>query len=256
MTSKKFVLGIIPARYASSRFPGKPLALIQGVSMIQRVYKRCLKSEFLSDVCVATDDERIEEHVRQFGGNVIMTSANHQSGTDRCLEATVAYSTGRNKKFPDVVVNIQGDEPLVDPGLIDRLIMEFQNEDIQIATPACAFSDIDQVNNSNTVKLVTSVNGNALYFSRSPIPFFRNIHADPEKFLKHIGLYAYRFNILKEICTLQVSALEQAESLEQLRWLENGYHIRVVPCQAEGLCVDTPTDISVVENYMKLHSIQ
>ncbi len=256
MTSQKFILGIIPARYASSRFPGKPLALIHGASMIQRVYERCIKSKSLSAVCVATDDVRIEEHVRQFGGNVIMTSVKHQSGTDRCLEAAVAYSTGRNEKLPDVVVNIQGDEPLVDPRLIDRMVIEFQHEDIQIATPACAFKDIEQVNNSNTVKLVTSVNGDALYFSRSPIPFFRNIPAAPEKFLKHIGLYAYRFDILKKICDLSMSRLEHAESLEQLRWLENGYRIRVVPCQAEGLCVDTPADIFVVENYMKLHSIQ
>lgn len=255
--AKTFILGVIPARYASTRFQGKPLALIQGVSMIQRVYERCLKSQQLSDICVATDDVRIEKHVKEFGGKVVMTSAEHPSGTDRCLEAAIVFSKQyADNKFPDIVLNIQGDEPLIDPAIIDSLALAFHDSEVEIATPACSFRNLEQVQNRNSVKIVTDVNGNALYFSRSPIPFFRNDQPMLENYLKHIGLYAYKTHVLKEICSLKVSSLEKSESLEQLRWLENGYKIRIVRAQSEGLCVDVPSDIQELEKYMKLNSIQ
>lgn len=241
------VLGVIPARYASSRFPGKPLAMIGERSMIQAVYEQSLKCSALHRVIVATDDERIFSHVLSFGGEVMMTSERHQSGTDRIGE--VIGQTGQDY---DVVVNIQGDEPLLDPLQIDKVIQCFFKPDVQIATLKKEISSTDELFNPNVVKVVTAADGTALYFSRFPIPFVRS---QPEsdwlhsaKHFKHLGLYAFRSDILKELVLLKGSSLESAESLEQLRWLENGYRIKVVITDIETIAIDTPEDLLKLTN--------
>ncbi len=247
---KKKVLGIIPSRYASTRFPGKPLVKINGVSMIQRVYEQCMKSHLLTHVLVATDDKRIKKHVQSFGGNVVMTSPDHQSGTDRCLEAYKLFCSNNPDYIPDVIVNIQGDEPLIDPKDIDLLSAAFSDKSVKIATLATPFSDSKQVEGYNSVKIVCNSRGKALYFSRSVIPFFRNKAPVPQLFLKHIGIYAFQTKTLERICKLSVSALENAESLEQLRWLENGVDIKVLVTQNDGLCVDVPEDVKNIEHFL------
>lgn len=244
------ILCIIPARYASTRFPGKPLALIAGKSMIQRVYEQAQKSTLLTYLAVATDDERIFDHVVSFGGNVVMTSAHHSTGTERCLEAFRKLSAQYNF---DVIINIQGDEPLIDPSQIDKLAGCFINHETMIATLAKAFTENEDKNNPNIVKLVTDKAGMALYFSRFPIPYVREKKPSDLICYKHIGLYAYKTNVLKEICKLEPSLLEKAESLEQLRWLENGYRIRVAFTDTESLAVDIPDDISKVEKYISTY---
>jgi 3-deoxy-manno-octulosonate cytidylyltransferase (CMP-KDO synthetase) len=253
--NKPFTLGIIPARFESTRFPGKPLALINGISMIERVYKQCQKAETLNKLCVATDDNRIFEHVTRFGGNVVLTSANHLSGTDRCLEALLILTEKQPGLLPEVVINIQGDEPLINPETIDMLTAAFYHPETDIATVSAPFGSMTAVTNSNTVKIVMDLNGKALYFSRSPIPFFRNELPDAISFHKHIGIYAFRTEVLKTICALPPSKLEQTESLEQLRWLENGFRIQVTETKDEGLCVDVPEDIKVIEEYINKHSL-
>lgn len=252
------VLGIIPARYESSRFPGKPLIEIEGMSMIERVYKQCLKASLLDDICVATDDNSIFEHVKNFGGNVFMTSEKHPSGTDRCLEAAILYSEKNKDSELGIIINIQGDEPLIDPKNINLAVEAFKDTKTQIATLATNFKNSEQLKNPNTVKIAISKSENALYFSRSIIPFVRNPKSenliDNFSFLKHIGLYAYRFHVLKEICKLSESSLEKTEMLEQLRWLENDFKIKIVKCESEGLCVDVPSDIEpVIEAIKKLN---
>lgn len=245
MSSLKFA-GIIPARYASTRFPGKPLAMIAGKTMIQRVYEQAKIA--LNDVFIATDDKRIADAVEAFGAKVIMTSEHHQSGTDRCYDALCQCS----EKF-DVVINIQGDEPFIQPEQIHSLINCFDDANTQIATMAKIVTANDKqsyIENSNHPKLVVNKNSEAMYFSRSVIPFIRSEEREnwisTFQYLKHIGIYAYRSDILAEITKLSPSSLEKAESLEQLRWLENGYRIKVCYTSTETIGIDTPEDLEKV----------
>lgn len=242
---------IIPARYASTRFPGKPLALLGNKPVIQHVYEQA--TSVLSEVWVATDDDRIREAVKKFGGRVVMTRADHKSGTDRIEEA--AEKTGTQA---DVVINIQGDEPFVQPSQIKTLIQLFDNADTQIGTLGKHFENLEAVNNPNSPKIVTDKQGFALYFSRSVIPYIRGAQ-DNEwlshfPFLKHLGLYAYRREVLHEITQLPQSSLEIAESLEQLRWLESGYRIRVGLTDVETVGIDTPEDLQRAEEFLKSRS--
>lgn len=238
----KFI-GIIPARYASTRFPGKPLADMKGKYMIQRVYEQARK--VLDHVCVATDDDRIFNAVRSFGGEVVMTSAQHRSGTDRCFEA---YRTLGGHE--DVVINIQGDEPFIKPEQIESLIACFDSPQIQIATlvrPFEASEGYEALANPNSPKVVLNERHEALYFSRSVIPYLRGV--EPAEWLarhtyyKHIGMYGYRADVLGQITCLPQSSLELAESLEQLRWLQNGYTIKVGITTQETIGIDTPADL-------------
>ncbi|MDR1370469.1 MAG: 3-deoxy-manno-octulosonate cytidylyltransferase [Dysgonamonadaceae bacterium] len=239
----KFI-GIIPARYASTRFPGKPLADMVGKPMIQRVYERV--SGLLDEVCVATDDDRIFDVVQRFGGNVVMTSAEHKSGTDRCREAFVKIG----KPF-DVVINIQGDEPFIQSSQIELIKSCFDDADTQIATLVKPFSPDDDfetsVFNPNSPKVVLNKYNQAIYFSRSVIPYVRGKEYTEwlknAVFYKHIGLYAYKSEILEEITQLPQSTLELAESLEQLRWIENGYTIKAGISHEETIGIDTPEDM-------------
>ena len=233
------VFGIIPARYASSRFPGKPLALINGRPMVQWVYERVQSSE-VRDLVVATDDERIAQCVRDFGGRVVMTSPDHASGTDRCGEAALSLEPDDN----DVVINIQGDEPLISPKEIHLLASAFEDRSVQIATLVNPFTDAVVLQNPNVVKVVMAKNGNVLYFSRLPIPYLREGGTPPSQYYRHIGIYAYRYGVLKQIVQLPTSGLENSEKLEQLRWLENGYTIRALACDYQGIGVDTPEDLA------------
>lgn len=237
-------IGIIPARYASSRFPGKPLADMKGKTMIQRVYERV--KDVLDAVCVATDDTRIEQAVKAFGGNVVMTSNQHRSGTDRCYEAYKKIGKGY-----DIIVNIQGDEPFIHPEQIQTLKNCFDAETTAIATLAKPFQadgDFEStLFNPNSPKVVFNKDHEALYFSRSIIPYIRGKKytewLSSHTFYKHIGLYAYRAQALKEITQLPPSSLEIAENLEQLRWLENGYKIKVGITEQETIGIDTPADL-------------
>lgn len=238
------VLILIPARYASSRFPGKPLAEIGGKPMIQHVVEKA--AVVAEDVFVATDDRRIFDRVEAFGGRAVMTSARHKSGTDRCFEAyrQVAAALGRTY---EVVVNVQGDEPFVRPEQVRALIGCFERPEVQIATLAKRFEHPADIFDPNQVKVVLSARSTALYFSRSAIPCCRG--AEPEAWLhaaayyKHVGMYAYRPEVLEEITALPQGKLEQAESLEQLRWLENGYQIAVRLTGHESVGIDTPADL-------------
>jgi 3-deoxy-manno-octulosonate cytidylyltransferase (CMP-KDO synthetase) len=244
-------LGIIPARYASTRFPGKPLADIGGKIMIQRVYEQV--KPCLDDVWVATDDSRIEQAVIDFGGKVVMTSDLHRSGTDRCLEASVIIGGEY-----DVVINIQGDEPFIQASQIEALKACFlQKSETRLATLVKPFTTRDGLEgllNPNSPKVVLNQSGEALYFSRSVIPFMRGIPKEAwlEKglFYKHIGIYAYRRDTLAEIARLPQSPLELAESLEQLRWLENGYHLQTAVTDVENLAVDTPEDLERIRTWL------
>ncbi len=237
------ILGIIPARYGSSRFPGKPLIDLNGKSMIQRVYEGAQKSRLLCDVIVATDDARIVAEVERFGGKVMLTDPNHPSGTDRCGEIAAHFND------IDVVINIQGDEPLVDFRQLDLLAQAFENENVQIATLGINHVSMQDILNPNRIKIVLDQHQNALYFSRSPLPNFTNATGNPlEKypFIRHIGLYAYRTETLRKLVKLQPTALEQIESLEQLRWLYYGYPIRVVLTDIETPNIDVPADVEKV----------
>lgn len=237
------ILGIIPARYGSSRFPGKPLIDLKGKSMIQRVYEGAKKSTLLSEVIVATDDQRIVEEVERFGGKVMLTNPNHPSGTDRCGEIAAHFND------IDVVINIQGDEPLVDFRQLDVLAKAFENENVQIATLGINHVSMEDILNTNRIKIVLDQHQNALYFSRSPLPNFANATGNPlEKypFLRHIGLYAYRTETLRQLVDLKPTALEQIESLEQLRWLYYGYPIHVVLTDIETPNIDVPADVEKV----------
>jgi len=235
------ILGIIPARYASTRFPGKPLVDIAGKSMIQRVYEQAKKCAQLYEAIVATDDDRIFEHVQGFGGKAVMTSTDHQSGTDRCAEVAA--------NFPeyDVIINIQGDEPYIDPVQISKLISCFNDTDTQLATLIKKVLNEQELHNTNSPKVIVNKDSEAIYFSRSPLPHIRG--QEPQSWLqhftyfKHIGIYGYRADILKHITKLPVSPLEKAESLEQLRWIENGYKIRVAETEIETIAIDTPEDL-------------
>lgn len=244
-------LGIIPARYASTRFPAKPLAILGGKPVIQRVYEQV--AGILDDAYVATDDERIESAVKTFGGKVVMTSTKHNSGTDRCYEALTKISG----QF-DVVVNIQGDEPFIQPSQLEALKACFDDSQTQIATLVKPFTTEDSfeaLQNINSPKVVLNKYHHAMYFSRSIIPYQRNsennVWLENHVYYKHIGLYAYRPEVLKEITALPQSSLELAESLEQLRWLENGYKIKVGISEVETIGIDTPEDLAKAEEFLK-----
>lgn len=235
-------IAIIPARYASTRFPGKPLVSIFGKPMVQHVYERCLKVFDL--VVVATDDQRIENEVKAFGGNVVMTHSEHPSGTDRCAEAAAILAVDFDF---DVVVNVQGDEPFIEPSQLETIKACFDNVNTQIATLVAPITDSELLFDHNKVKVVLGEGGNALYFSRQAIPFQRDI-PDAEwlknhQYYLHLGLYAYRADVLCQIAQLQPSKLERCEKLEQLRWLENGYKITVALTEHVAVGIDTPHDL-------------
>ena len=241
------VLGIIPARYASTRFPGKPLTDINGKTMIQRVYEQA-KSSDLSEVLVATDDQRIFEHVQGFGGKAVMTGEHHQSGTDRCFEAYQQY----NQPF-EYIINIQGDEPFIKPEQINLVASCFQNPQTQLATLIKKIESPEELFNVNSPKVVINKSGEALYFSRQPIPYCRNVPNDiwhrQHTYYKHIGIYGYRTDILEQITQLPPSNLELAESLEQLRWLEHGFKIATAITEFETIGIDTPEDLERVKQF-------
>lgn len=243
-------MAIIPARYASTRYPGKPLAILGGKTVIQRVYEQ-VKS-VLDDVYVATDDDRIYSTVTDFGGKAVMTRADHKSGTDRIEEA--AEKIGLDA---DVIINVQGDEPFIQPSQIKTLMQLFDAPETQIGTLGKPFESIDAVENPNSPKIVTDNRGFALYFSRSTIPYIREKERDSwfgeYPFLKHLGIYAYRREVLAEVTKLPMSSLEKAESLEQLRWLQNGYRIRVGLTDIETVGIDTPEDLTRAEEFLLKH---
>jgi len=238
----KFI-GIIPARFASERFPGKPIADLAGKPLIQWVYERAAST--LDDLIVATDDRRINYVVSEFGGNVVMTSTEHKSGTDRCAEAARIIS--KQKGNIDVVINIQGDEPFMQDEQLEQLMKSFEDESVHISTLATPVTEKEEIFDPNVVKVVTDNAGNALYFSRSPIPFLRNVDQDQWQrnfaFLRHLGIYAYRHSTLQVITELESSPLEIAESLEQNRWLQNGFSIHVEITQTGSIGIDTPEDL-------------
>jgi len=235
------VLGIIPARYASTRFPGKPLVDIGGMSMIQRVYEQAKKCDTLAEVFVATDDTRIFDHVIAFGGKAVMTADTHPSGTDRCAEVA------RLHPEYDVVINIQGDEPFIDPEQINKVAGCFEEPGTQLATLIKKINTTAELYNLSTPKVIINTNHEAIYFSRSPIPHVRG--QEPQNWLyhntyyKHIGIYGYKSEVLQQITKLPLSSLEKAESLEQLRWVENGYRIKVAETDMESHAVDVPEDL-------------
>ena len=243
----KFI-GIIPARYASTRFPGKPLAILGGKTVIQRVYEQV--ASVLDEAYVATDDQRIFQSVESFGGRVVMTRNDHKSGTDRIEEAAEKIETDA-----DVIINVQGDEPFIQRSQLETVKSLFADPHTQIATLGKPFESIEAVENPNSPKIVTDNQGYAMYFSRSIIPYIRGkereqwLKAFP--FLKHIGLYAYRREVLAEITKLPQSPLELAESLEQLRWLQNGYRIKVGLTDIETVGIDTPEDLQRAEAFLK-----
>ncbi len=235
------ILGIIPARYASTRFPGKPLVNIQGKTMIQRVYEQARQSG-LATVLVATDDERILAEVKRFGGEAILTAAHHQSGTDRCFEAYTRYNIPH-----DFIVNIQGDEPFIQPEQINLLTSCFENPATQLATLVKPIESPTELFNPNAPKVVINQHQEAIYFSRQPIPYLRGTDEkdwlQKHTYYKHIGIYGYRADILEQITQLPPSPLEKAESLEQLRWLEHGFKITVAVTHLETFGIDTPEDL-------------
>jgi 3-deoxy-manno-octulosonate cytidylyltransferase (CMP-KDO synthetase) len=243
------VIGIIPARYASTRFPGKPLVDIMGKSMIQRVYERSIQCTSLAKVVVATDDSKIFDHVKDFGGEVVMTADTHQSGTDRCAEVSANYPG-----YP-VVINIQGDEPFIDPEQIAKVAACFDDTETQLATLIKKINTYDELNNPNSPKVIVNTARQAIYFSRAPLPYLRNAPQsdwlNQHTYYKHIGIYGYRADVLMQLTRLSVSSLEKAENLEQLRWIENGYRIRVAETDQETLAIDTPADL---ERILYLHN--
>ncbi|MHA6248166.1 3-deoxy-manno-octulosonate cytidylyltransferase [Pontibacter sp. CAU 1760] len=238
------ILGIIPARFASTRFPGKPLVDIHGKSMIRRVYEQAQQAD-LAEVVVATDDERIREHVTAFGGNVVMTASHHQSGTDRCFEAYTLLD-----KPYEYIINIQGDEPFIKPEQINLVAACFRQPQTQLATLVKKVESEEELFNANAPKVVLNQAKEALYFSRQPIPYCRNVPQDiwhlQHTYFKHIGIYGYRADILEQITQLPPSSLELAESLEQLRWLENGFRISTALTKFETIGIDTPEDLQKV----------
>ena len=245
MNAFNAILGLIPARFASTRFPGKPLADIGGKPMIQRVYEQAAK--ILPTVYVATDDERIAATVRSFGGKVVMTSESHQSGTDRCEEALQQVEKMEGRPF-SAVINIQGDEPFISPLQIEQLALAMTNPENEIATLVKKVANTNDLFNPNKPKVVVGTKNEALYFSRSPIPYLRGVKEEEwhqkHDFYNHIGLYGYRSDILGCITKLPQGKLELCESLEQLRWLENGYRIAVMETNLESISIDTPEDLA------------
>jgi 3-deoxy-manno-octulosonate cytidylyltransferase (CMP-KDO synthetase) len=250
----KFI-GIIPARYASSRFPGKALFVIEGKTMIQRVYEQAKKSTILDDVYVATDDISIENHVKKFGGKAIMTTSNIACGTDRCHDAFLVINEGKAFNPDDVIINIQGDEPLINPEQINLVASCFKSDEVKIATLVKKLDNIDDLLSPNVMKVVCDHQNRAMYFSRSPIPYFRGL--DKQQWVKkhtyfqHIGIYAYRASVLKELRNMPQSELEKAESLEQLRWLQNGYSIYVEQTSYPSHSVDVLGDVDKIVKQLK-----
>lgn len=246
------VIGIIPARYDSTRFPGKPLVLINGVSMIQRVYEQAGKCSGLTKVYVATDDERIEAHVNSFGGNVIMTSHKHRTGTERVSEVAERLQEHDPGHPWDVVINIQGDEPYINPEQIDSVIDRFRDKDVQIATLIHQINSNEELTDPNVIKVIIDKTDRALCFSRAAIPFMRGVETNNwlnhHTYYKHIGLYAYRTQILEIISRLKPSPIEVAESLEQMRWIENGFSIHTELTDIDSISVDTPDDLLKLTN--------
>lgn len=245
--TKKFI-AIVPSRYGSSRFPGKPLADIAGKMMIQRVYEQVIQA--VDEVWVATDDERIANAVRYFGGKVVMTSVDHRSGTDRCAEAVQKVSAETGANF-DVVINVQGDEPFIRPGQIASLKRPFLEEpSTEIATLIQQINQTEVLFNPAEAKVALDIHGNALFFSRLPIPMvFKSEQSDwisQSNYFCHVGIYAYRTDILEKISLLPEGQLEKAESLEQLRWLENGYKIKTVITDQATVGIDTPEDLKKI----------
>jgi 3-deoxy-manno-octulosonate cytidylyltransferase (CMP-KDO synthetase) len=244
------ILGIIPARYASTRFPGKPLVMIEGKTMIHRVYEQASRSNSLSRVVVATDDERIARHVKDFGGEAMLTSDKHSSGTDRCAE--IAQQLGPDYRY---VINIQGDEPFIDPEQIDTLAAVLADGKTEIATLIIPVDSQEVLFDTGEVKVVLNPDMEALYFSRAVIPYFKDVPQHEwhlrRMYYRHVGMYAYRSDILAQLTQLPVSSLEKAESLEQLRWLEAGYKVRCAITHHDSHCIDTPADIEKVLAFMR-----
>lgn len=246
---------VIPARYASTRFPGKPLALLGGETVVSRVWHRAKEVDGVDDVVVATDDGRIFDHVADFGGKgaAMMTSDKHRSGTDRCGE--VMQRLEAEGKYYDVVINIQGDEPFLDPKQIEVLMDCFDRPDVEIATLSTRITSTAELLSPNNVKVVCSSRGDALYFSRQPIPYCRGTEVDGwldrHVYFKHVGIYAFRSTVLTEICKLQPSSLEECEKLEQLRWLDAGYRIMVCPTEHSNIGIDTPEDLAEAEKRLR-----
>lgn len=245
------ILGIIPARYASTRFPGKPLADIGGKSMIQRVYGQCLKAKHLADVIVATDDQRIFDHVIEFGGKAVMTSPDHTSGTDRCQEALEIWLKDSAFEY-QAVINIQGDEPFIAPEDIDLVGDLLHQPTTNIATLVKKITAEKDLSNPNVVKVVLNNHQEALYFSRSPIPYLRGIENEAWLshlvYYRHIGIYGYKSDILERLPALSATELELAESLEQLRWLGHGIKIKTALTDTESISIDTPSDLLKITN--------
>lgn len=239
------IVAIIPARYASSRFPGKPLVNIMGKTMIQRVYEQAAQSRLVSKVVVATDDSRIADQVQSFGGAVVMTDPDHPSGTDRCWEALQQLEA----KY-QYVINVQGDEPFIEPAQIDELAAVLQDGTTELATQMIAVDSHEVLFDKGEAKIVLNANHEALFFSRMVIPFIKGVDEKEwhkhHTYFRHVGMYAYRADILEQITKLPVSGLEKAESLEQLRWLENGFRIKCVLTDYDSHCIDMPEDIEKV----------
>ncbi len=244
------IIGIIPARYASTRFEGKPLCNIAGKTMVQRVYENAIQAKLLSEVWVATDDTRIFDHVQQFGGKVVMTSNNHQSGTDRCAEAIMII-----KSKAEVVINIQGDEPLIHPEQIDELAELFTNTQVQIGTLIKQITSTTDLFDPNLPKVIINKQQKALYFSRQTIPLLRDVPHDNwlnlHPFYSHVGMYGFRTSTLQSLVQLPLSSLELAEKLEQLRWIENGYTIHTRLTNYKNIAIDTPEDLEKVLRLME-----
>ncbi|MGN6476100.1 MAG: 3-deoxy-manno-octulosonate cytidylyltransferase [Flavipsychrobacter sp.] len=245
------IVGIIPARYASTRFPGKPLTDIRGKSMIQRVYEQASKSSSLDKVVVATDDERIKEHVLAFGGNVVITAEDHPSGTDRCWDALQQIEG----KY-DYVINIQGDEPFIDPSQIDTLAAVLIDGITELATLIIPVDNHEVLFDMGEVKVVLNDNMEGMYFSRMVIPYIKGVPQENwhqhHDYYRHVGMYAYRTDVLEKLTALPVSTLEKAESLEQLRWLQKGFKIKCAITQFDSHCIDTPEDVEKVLRLMNI----
>jgi len=244
---KKHFFAVIPARWESSRFPGKPLADVLGKPMIQRVWERTNQSGLFDKVWIATDDSRIEKAARSFGAEVVMTSSMHSTGTERCAEAIQRNIS--EVKSNDIIFNIQGDEPFIDTNALKTLVAVFENPDVQIATLVRRISDKGTIQNPDCVKVVCEFSGKAMYFSRLAIPFQRDKIENVSDYLLHIGIYAFQADILNQLVSLPEAPVEKSEKLEQLRWLFNGYQIQTAITDSETHAVDTPEDLLEIQNW-------
>lgn len=249
-------LAIIPARYASSRFPGKPLAMLCGKPVVQWVWERVSGLETVDETWVATDDERIRQAVEAMGGRAMLTADTHRSGTDRCGE--VLHTLEQQGRCYDIVVNVQGDEPFVEAAQIETLIQAFADGQVQMASLMTTIGTIQELLSPNNVKVVCNAAGDALYFSRQPLPYLRGVKQEEwlkcRPYYKHVGIYAFRAKALKEVVRLSPSPLECSESLEQLRWLEAGYAIRMCHTQHANIGIDTPEDLALAEKKMRINN--